>query len=241
MLRLTRFRRPTPAATPALLVALAPLVYFLPATLGSLVLCPDDGVLFNLPLRVAAARVTLGGDAPLWNPYLFGGMPLLASAQGGLLYPLNWLYLLLPARAATNLVMLASYALAGLGAFFYARRAGADSRGALTTALVWQFCGFAVAQIGHTNIVHTAALLPWLLWSIEAYATTGRRTRGALVAVFVALQAFAGHQQTFAYSLLLACAYAACMAAAGGRTTRRAYLVSLLLVLVGLALAAVQL
>src|SRR4029453_10340162 len=84
-------------------VSLAPVLYFLPAVWAGSVLCPDDGTIFNTPLRVAAANITLSGSLPLWNPYIFGGMPLFASAQGGLLFPPNWFYLLFSPQLATHL------------------------------------------------------------------------------------------------------------------------------------------
>jgi hypothetical protein len=232
----------------AFVVALAPLLYFLPAASGRLVLCPDDGIIFNLPLRVGIAQIIRDGALPLWNPYIFGGMPMLGAAQGGVLFPLNWFFHALPPQLAMNLGVLLTYALAGLGAYLYARRSDVNIKGALVTALVWQWSGFLVAQVGHTNIIQTAALLPWLLWAIDGYARDGRRWRGVLIAVLVALQTFAGHQQTLAYALLLAGAYAVFMATRGAETdgferrrARRAYLWSLCFVVAGLATASVQL
>jgi len=224
----------------ALAFALAPLFYFLPAARGQIVLCPEDGMFFNVPLRVAAAGVTLSGSLPLWNPYIFAGMPLHASAQGGLLFPLNWFYLVFSPPVATNLSVLASYALAGAGAYLYARRSGSNFIGSMVTGLVWQWCGFLVAQLAHVNVVQTAATLPWLLWALEGYGREGGRRLGALVAVFVALQAFAGHPQTFGYSLLLVVAYALALALSDARTRAR-YLRSLAFVAAGVLLAAVQL
>src|SRR2546421_8765839 len=55
----------TPDLAAAASVSLLPLVYFLPAILRGAVLCPDDGTIFNTPLRVAAARITLEGHLPL--------------------------------------------------------------------------------------------------------------------------------------------------------------------------------
>jgi hypothetical protein len=187
----------------ALAVSLAPVFYFLPAVLSGSVLCPDDGTIFNTPLRVAAANVTLGGSLPLWNPYIFGGMPLLASAQGGLLFPPNWFYLLFSPQAATNLMVVAAYVVAALGAYLYARRAGASVAGAVVTSLVWQWGGFLVGQISHINIVQTGACLPWVLWAVDGYGAGRGRRWGLILAALVALQTFAGHQQTLAYSLLL--------------------------------------
>ncbi|HZT60817.1 MAG TPA: YfhO family protein [Pyrinomonadaceae bacterium] len=223
----------------ALAVALAPVLYFLPAVRGLIALCPDDGLLFNVPLRAAAARITLGGSLPLWDPYIFSGMPLFASAQGGLLFPLNWFYLAFPTVAATNLMVISTYAAAGLGAYLFARRTGSSVAGALVTALAWEFGGFTVAQLAHINIVQVAAMMPWTLWAVEVYCGGGGRRAGLLVSLLVALQAFVGHQQTLAYSLALVSAYAVVMAL-GDRRARGLYLKSLGLVAAGLLLAAVQ-
>jgi hypothetical protein len=223
----------------ALLLIVVPLVYFIPAVRGKIVLAPEDGLIFNVPLRVAAANIFLSGHLPLWNPYIFSGMPLHASAQGGLLFPLNWAYLLCSAPLATNLMVIATYALAGLGAFFCARRAGATVAGALVTGLCWQWSGFLINQIAHINVVHTAALLPWVIWAVDGYGNSAATRRGVLLAALVAVQVFAGHQQTFAYSLLLTVAYALTMAV-WSREKRKAYLTSLVFMAAGVLLAAVQ-
>src|SRR5687768_12845583 len=223
----------------ALAVSLAPVLYFLPAVLSGSVLSPDDGTIFNTPLRVAAADIVLGGSLPLWNPYIFSGMPLLASAQGGLLFPPNWFYLAFPAQAATNLMVVSSYVVAALGAYLYARRAGASVAGSVVTSLAWQWGGFLVGQIGHINVVQTGAVLPWVLWAVDGYGMTGRRKWAVALAALVALQTFAGHQQTLAYSLLLASAYAAANAYSL-KESRARYLWSLAFVAAGVLLAAVQ-
>jgi hypothetical protein len=221
----------------AIVVTLLPLLYFLPATRGHLIISPDDGVIQNIPFRVAVANQIHAGSIPLWNPSLFCGMPLLAAAQAGVLFPLNWFYLVSNPRAATNLMMLSAYMAAALGAYLCARRSGSSVAGAGLTSVVWQASAFLVAQIGHTNIVQTAALLPWLFWAIDGYAQTGDRRRGLLIAIVVALQCFAGHQQTFVYALLVAATYAVVMWRSSGART---YLGALLLIGAGLALAAVQ-
>src|SRR3954468_22237297 len=95
-----------------LLLTLAPLVYFFPAVCGQLVISPDDGVIQNIPLRVAAANALRAGHLPLWNPDIFCGMPLHAAAQAGVLFPLNWFYLGGSIPWATNLMMLSTYMVA---------------------------------------------------------------------------------------------------------------------------------
>ena len=220
-------------------VALAPMVYFLPALIRGRVLCPFDGLLQNVPFRVAAAQMVRSGYLPLWNPLIFSGMPLFATAQVGILYPLNWFYLPLSPTMATNLMVVSTYVVAGLGAYLYARQIGASAAGAAITALAWQFGGAAVGQISHINIVQTAAVLPWVLWSVERYARRGTFKRAALISIFIALQFFAGHQQAFVNSLLLTSAYLLAMALTNAELRRR-YLTSFTFILTGLFLAAVQ-
>ncbi|MGH9932814.1 MAG: YfhO family protein [Pyrinomonadaceae bacterium] len=221
-------------------VTLLPLIYFFPATRGSLIIAPDDGVIFNIPMRVVVANLIHAGYLPLWNPYMFGGMPLFGAAQAGVLFPLNWFYLLFSIPLATNLMMLSTYALAALGAYLYARRSGAGIAGAVATSLIWQWSAFMVAKVGQTNVVQTAALLPWVLWAVDRYGMSGKRSRGVLLAVLVALQIFAGHQQTFVYSFLLAAAYTLVMVRASSGRERTSYLRSLVLLSAGVVLAAVQ-
>lgn len=221
----------------AIFVTLLPLGYFNSALRGALVLAAEDGVLFNVPLRVAAANIIRAGSLPLWNPYIFSGMPLHAAAQGGVLFPLNWFFLFFNPPTATNLMALSTYMVAGLGAYLYARRSGSSIAGAILTSIVWQWGGFLIGQFSHVNIVQTAALLPWLLWAIDGFGKRGERKWGFIVAAIVMLQAFTGHQQTLAYSLLLATAYALVMWRVHKRTS---YLWSLMLLGAGMLLAAVQ-
>ena len=55
----------------ALTLTLAPLLYFSSVLLKHGVLCPDDGILQNIPLRIVIAHMIRSGYVPLWNPYIF--------------------------------------------------------------------------------------------------------------------------------------------------------------------------
>src|SRR5205814_2248149 len=75
--------------------------------------------------------------------------------------------------------------------------------------------------------------------SLEGYAAKGTFKRGALLSVIIAIQFFAGHQQTFVNSLLLVTVYVVVMAIANRESLRR-YLTSFAFIAVGLLLSAVQ-
>jgi hypothetical protein len=82
-MRLDRQSKITPSCATAIVVSLLPLIYFFPATRGNLVISPDDGLIFNIPIRVAVANLLHAGHLPFWNPYFFCGMPLFGAAQAG--------------------------------------------------------------------------------------------------------------------------------------------------------------
>lgn len=223
----------------AIAVTLMPIAYFLPALISGLVISPDDGILQNVPFRVAAAQIVRSGNLPIWDPYIFSGMPLLGAAQGGILFPLNWFYLLFSAATSSNLMVVFSFMTAALGAFLYARSTGTSIAGAAVTSIVWQAGGFLINQISHINIVQTAALLPWVLWALERYVAAGSRKRGAVLSLLVAFQFFAGHQQAFTYAFLLTFAYALVTGVVDVRR-RKLYLAAIAFAGLGLLLAAVQ-
>ena len=57
-----------------------------------------EGDIFDkdYPARAAWVRILHEGAFPFWNPYAFGGWPMLANCEAGVLYPPNWL--LIPRR-----------------------------------------------------------------------------------------------------------------------------------------------
>jgi hypothetical protein len=223
----------------ALFVSILPFIYFYPAVFGTLVLAPDDGIIFNVPLRTVAAQIVRDGSLPLWNPFIFSGMPLHGSIQAGLLFPLNWWFLFFKPSTAANLMVLTTYSLSALGAYLYARKSGITIPGALMTSLTWELSGTLVGQISHINLVQTAAMLPWLLWAIEGFCLSGERKWGVLLAMLVAFQAFVGHPQTFIYSILLVGAYVVTMEVLHPQNRAR-YFIALALIVTGVLLAAVQ-
>src|SRR5689334_21187401 len=50
-----------------------------------------DALQQNYPRRVYMAQSLRAGWLPLWDPYLYGGSPFLATQQGAVLYPPAWL------------------------------------------------------------------------------------------------------------------------------------------------------
>src|SRR5258708_713319 len=90
-------------------------VGFAPATHDS------DFYMYNFPLIEAAFEMLRQGTVPLWNPYIYSGMPFLASIEMGILYPPNWLHLIVPSERAFCLLYVLHALLAASGTWLYVR------------------------------------------------------------------------------------------------------------------------
>ncbi|MDX2167739.1 MAG: YfhO family protein [Deltaproteobacteria bacterium] len=193
---------PWRSALLVLALGAAPFVYFWRATAGEVVLAPGDAQIYSFPSRLLAVRMALDGHLPLWNPYVFGGFPLLAEMQNALLYPGTWLLALFSPSVAVNLFTQATYSVAILGTYAYARQVGSSRFGAAFGGLTFGFCGWMIAHMGHTCTIHGMAWLPWFLFCLDRLRqrTALRYVAGAAAAV--ALVILAGHPPIPMYVLI---------------------------------------
>jgi hypothetical protein len=72
------------------------LLYFHDVLTGKVLLVERDLATFFYPYRFLWVETVRQGHFPFWNPYLKCGVPLFATIQPGVLYPLSLPYLFLP-------------------------------------------------------------------------------------------------------------------------------------------------
>jgi hypothetical protein len=191
------------------------------------------------PLREEARRQL--PDAPLWDPWIAGGRPLLADAQSAVFSPFNipaWILPLQTSLAWTALLILWA---ATFGMYLLARALGMRFAGALMAGVVY---GLNLWLVSHLSYPHAAAwaLLPWLLWATERLVRRPDAGSVAVLAVPVALQYFGGHPETSFHVLLGTVAFFALRLVLARRRGVRAPLLAMGAALAaGTALAAVLL
>ena len=145
------------------------------------------------------------GNLALWNPYVFSGMPLLGNFQAALLYPVNWVHLILPTDKAINLEIAIDVFLAGLGMFYWTRNRNLHMVACLTAAALWMFGApfFLKITPGHLTPLAAICWIPFLLLATD-WLLTDRIRQGCLLGTFAAaMQILAGHPQTV-YNTLIA-------------------------------------
>ena len=161
-----------------------------------------------VPWQRMAAAMWRGGHLPLWNPLVGCGAPLAANYQTGAFYPLNLLYLLLPAEVALSWTTALHLMLAGWGMYRWCRAVGLDRFPALVGALAFEGSGFLVARAALFPSV--AFTFPWLavwLWRAEVLVRRGRSRDALWLGLTLGLGLLAGHAQTAFYGGLLLAAY----------------------------------
>ncbi len=171
------------------------------------VLARGDAFTYFTPYWAYRAEALRAGRLPLWNPYLFLGVPFLANPQAAVLYPLHWpLIWLRPERALIWSLVLHTW-LAGCFAYALARHLGVGQMGALAAAIGYAMGGHMVGHTGQVNQVNVLTWFPLALLLLdravgrapaEAVAPSPLRARlNALagLSLVLALQLLAGHTQ----------------------------------------------
>jgi hypothetical protein len=159
-----------------ILIALPVIIFGIPALAGHAVL-PGDDLTQNFPLRVLAGRQIRGGQLPLYNPYIWGGAPLLAGWNAAAAYPLTFLFAVLPGTAAWTLNMIVTWAVAGLGMFCFLRALRLASLPSVLGAVTFAFAGAMPAQVAHLGLVAGLSWVPVQLLSV--LRLTGTRAAAA--------------------------------------------------------------
>ncbi len=226
----------------------------------------SDLILENYAWKRFIVQSIEARQIPLWNPYLFAGLPFLAAGQHSALYPFSILFYVLPIASAYGYFTVLQLFLAGLFAFIYARVIGLGRLGAAVTAITYMFSAFMVVSVVFTMIIAAAAWLPLLLAMIEliiqkAEGRASPPTLGGIEggysppllyvvcgAVALGFQLLAGHIEISYYVLLIMAFYAVIRLVRISESAHqrigkvgRALFWLMVMVVLGLGLGAVQL
>jgi hypothetical protein len=151
------------------------------------------------------------GELPLWNPYDRLGYPLHADPQAGVLYPPNWLLLVVGAIAGAKswlvtLKIILHTWLAGVGMYAFCRRRGLPPFACYAAGIILVL-GYPHSHAMFSAINWGIAWAPWMLLAVDAWAERPTVGRAAAVALTFGVCQLAGAPAAFWYSLLVAAPY----------------------------------
>lgn len=250
----------TPAALPAprfasgwtsLVYALGTFSLAYPALAGKFLVSPhSDQYIAGYAFREFAANMLrTAGHFPLWNPYLFGGMPYVAAMHGDIFYPTFLLRMVMPTDVAMTWGFIIHLFLAGLFTFGFLRTLGYGFYGSLVGGLAYMMSGqiASYASPGHDGKLFVSALFPLALWILYRGIRGGKAWTLGAFALVIGLCVLSPHPQLLQYTLLACGAYALFLAfstldgmALPRPTAIKRLGAALAAVIVGLAIGAVQ-
>lgn len=154
------------------------------------------------PFRAWTFQLLREGILPFWTPYIHNGHPLLAIFSIAVFYPLNLLFLPLPAYIGWNYSIIGHYILAGIFMYFYLKEIGLISSCALFGGIVFMFNGFLISHLEHNSMVASAIWLPLIFMVIEKAIKTKRYIYSIFLGLIIGTQFLAGYPQISLYILL---------------------------------------
>ena len=146
---------------------------------------------------------------PLWNPYIFGGMPFVGGMHGDIFYPTAWLRWFLPTGTAMNLGFALHLVIAGVAMYALLREFRTGWAAAVTGGVAYQLTGLVASLVspGHDGKLFVSALAPLLFLAL----VRGVRHRSlggfGATALLIGL-ALHGHPQMTYYLLVAAAIWA---------------------------------
>lgn len=150
------------------LILLVILFYFRNGILDGQVYFEPDTTSFYYPVMSLVHGALNQFSIPLWTPYIYGGFPLFADGEAGMLYPPNLLLMwLLPMPQVFLWGRVLRFFMAGAFMYAYLRSLSVSRTGALIASLVFVLGSFMVTQLHHTNVVSSAIWLPAILFFVE--------------------------------------------------------------------------
>lgn len=158
----------------------------------------DPALQFKALRSVVKASVA-AGDAPLWNPTIYAGAPLLGDAQSMVGSPVTWLHLMFEEDTAADLAVAWLLLWIGLGSALLIRAMGFGHWSAAIAGAGAMTSPFISVWLLHPHAA-TAVWLPWILLALE-------RRSGWATALATAGLLMGGHPQTALHVGMLAMAW----------------------------------
>ncbi len=196
----------------SLVYALATLLLAYPALAGMfLINTRSDQYIAGYAFRdFAAQSLKSGHGIPLWNPFIFGGLPYVAAMHGDIFYPTALLRMIMPTDMAMTWEFPIHLFLCGLFTYLFLRAWRFGFYGALIGGLAYMLGGSiaGTASPGHDGKLFVSTMLPLVLLLVTRGIRDGRAWSWGVLAIAIGLAALSPHPQLLQYLLLTAGAFA---------------------------------
>ncbi len=171
---------------------------FYPFLLGKTLVFGDNYSLM-VPGKIFTAQWLKQGMLPLWNPYIFSGLPWVADINQSVLYPTTLLFMVFPVAVALNFLLVSHAFIAYVGMYFLTKTWTKSHRWALLGATLWMFSTQVSGSMNNFSTLQSLVWLPWLVY-LGLKLTKYTQSR-FLFGVVVLLQFLGGYPQHVLYGI----------------------------------------
>ncbi len=187
-----------PAWLPSVIYALVTIILFREFFFaGGLLLGRDSYALSYTARNLYTEMVRDAGQFPLWNPYMFGGIPFVEGMHGDIFYPISLALFFLDARTMWGWKMVLHVFLAGVFTYMWLRGLGLRRAPAFFGGLVYMTGPDLVSLVypGGDGKLFVSALAPLMFWLTDRAARRGRISDFAFFSLGLATVMFTSHMQ----------------------------------------------
>ncbi|MFN8550813.1 MAG: hypothetical protein U0103_04930 [Candidatus Obscuribacterales bacterium] len=191
------------AAFLLLLLLLAPLgAFYGTILLGEKVFHIADHTYYFEPFTKFISSTLASNRLPLWNPYLYCGMPQIAVPSPGMFFPPNLLFIWLPYSKALSLIIALSQLAMALGTFLLVASFGWGLTAATVAGITISLCGYMFSLENNYTLVAAAAWAPLMIWSSREIMTDLSKSKrpyfaAAILIISTFLSISAGRPEVF--------------------------------------------
>lgn len=182
------------------------LFFFRDIIFGGHLLWGSDFITTYLPYKqFLYEEIKNHGFIPLWNPYLFGGMPFWGFFESTIFYPVDLLFWIIPPEKAYGYTMAIHIFMGGLFMYMLCGEIGLSKLAGLFAAIVFSYNHFVIPllSLGHMVLVQSYIWAPIILYFFIRSAKSERYIKPAFFGGLCwGLQILAADPQTAFYTFI---------------------------------------
>lgn len=204
--------RPLRYALLALAIVLPLLVHYAPFLFAGKVYISSDHQLFFKPFSEFIGDSYRQGKLPLWNPFLYLGMPQIALASPSYIYPPTLLYAFQSYSQAVSEQQILHHVIAAVGGALFCQCLGLGFGASAIAGLGFAYSGYMFSLSANYTLVAAVTWLPFALFTSRRIrfsdGRAGRSFWAALMAIAIYMMVSAGRPEIFVPVILIITAHA---------------------------------
>jgi hypothetical protein len=197
----------TPTLPYVLALAALTLIFFHRIVFGGRVLYWGDVLFQSYPWRHFTVTTLRDGQLPLWNPYIFCGIPFIANPQPAMFYPVNFLFQGLPVERAISYSAVFHVFLSGWFLYLFLRQKQRTPAASCLGAITFAFSGFVITKAQFPPMTNVVPWLPLALFCFERLREQPNARRALALTGAITMLCLGGHVQMSLLCLIVVVMY----------------------------------